>query len=61
MYALPDNAVSIFESHLKDTRLDLKQNLAMRGISKLLGDVVLFPFLVNKAKSRKQKSHMNAF
>ena len=37
--------------------LDSKQNLAM---SKFLKDIVLLPFLVNKAKSTTEKLHTNA-
>lgn len=37
--------------------MDSKQNLAM---SKFLGHLVPLPFLVNKAKSTKEKLHTNA-
>ena len=57
IYVLPDTLGSFFESSktTEDMSLDSKQNLITKEISKLLGDLLLLPVLVNKAKSTEQK------
>lgn len=57
IYVLPDTLGSFFESSktTEDMSLDSKQNLVTKEISKLLGDLLLLPVLVNKAKSTDQK------
>lgn len=58
-YISQDMPSPFFESSktTEDTSLDSKQNREMRGITELLGDLVLWLLLLHKAKT----SHPNAF